>query len=264
MQHEPKIQTYRIELSRECPSVEPVDRPFAYRGEFFSVEELKIVGEALDAGVFDQDEFVEYCTGKWQLLHPAIDVCVTSEFEGGARKLSGDFAERRQVVNHYKEQLKDAPRGTWALLYRDWNNGERDFRDWTAVMAKGNGEAVVPNQSGLQGRPSFEAILKRQADYEIYCARQAEQTRREQARSRDTIRRYAWSVGTKVKDVAIGAHDFSTIQITAIHKHGPIEILGTKRGSSRRWTATVLAQAIRLKHGQQHTPAYGQITCKAA
>lgn len=257
----PKPAIFSFDFNRACPSVAPINGPFAFDGDVFTEQELAIAGEAIDAGIFNQRAFADFCRDKWVQGHPATESCITGGQDDVSERMTGTWDTDRKRRDAVRQVVRNSPRGTWAVLRTDWDNGERTGVRWEVFFARGNARVLEPHM-GLAGRraPNFDDVIHNVVNYEIYLARRAEEARRERARSRATLASYDWGVGSVIKRVRLGSHAFSAVRIVDVMDSGYIKVHCTKRGSGRRWEATVLAQALRLEDGQQHEPAYGQLT----
>lgn len=258
------IRTIQIGMSRQCPSLQPPTGSFTHEGKTFTVQQLEIVGAALDEGLFDSDAFKAFCRAKWEQAHPSVDRCLTADEPGGVVLLPNDGPAKRAILDAYTGRLASEPRGTWAMFERKWGDAEWGGTVRTIIIAQGNGACYTPQLGSCEGLPTYAMALAKMVGYEIYLARHAEQARRELVRSRAVARGYGWDVGSALKNISVGAASYSSAVITEILETGHLVLHATKRGSRNRWECTVLAQAIGLKDGQTHAPAYGQIVATEA
>ncbi len=260
----PGIRTFSIGPSRHCASVEAIPAEgFSHQGHHFSAADLAIVGAAIDAGVFYTDDLKAYCNDAWVTAHPAIDHCVTRSGDTDYELLTGEFAERNARVKQLRETLQAAPRGTWGLLRYDWTGTDGNAGvSYTMFIADGMGgtKDVQTGPIHHAGRvPAYEDAIQSMVGYEIYLADHAEKDRREMARSRAIIRDAGLAEGATLRNLRIGAKDYSSATVERIGEHGHLTLLLTKRGSRNRWRWSGLAQSVAADALPKGMPAYGTI-----
>lgn len=263
------VRTIAITLSKQCPSVEPIDGPVCHEGETFSPAALSIVGAAIDAGLFYTDDVKAFCRDRWLAEFPATDTCLTAKGDVTYERAAEPFAERRAQLVALDARLAQAPRGTWFLLRQDWKSSEgHSGTTWTLHVADGAGGAHSVQTGPIwhnEGRaPNFADALQSMVGMEIYLATNAERWRRETARSRALVAARAWAVGTKLRNLKVGAKAFSSGVITDINTTGYLTLELTKRGSRKRMSWTGLAQAVRADGIDETVPGYGQVITRAA
>lgn len=233
----------------------PATEPVTDFGRTLPPAALNIAGAALDAGIFYQREFAAACVGPWAEAFPARDRSITPG-EGGCgylevpQDIPGERALREQVC----QQLAGQPRGTWALLRRPWGD-DPSRATWTAVMSAGDGDVATPDLSGMPGQPTFERVLERMVDSEIYTARVHEQKRRDGIDSQVLIQAMGWRVGSVLRAVRIGGREYSSARITGFTPQGHLALELTRRGSGKRWSWCGYAQQVVRQGARQGAAA---------
>ncbi|OGU22797.1 MAG: hypothetical protein A2580_11730 [Hydrogenophilales bacterium RIFOXYD1_FULL_62_11] len=256
----PGVTTYRIGLRQDVPSAAPATEPYQHGGRTWTPAELAIIGRALDAGIFYQDAFEEACCADWVALHPHVGTSITAQ--GTRAWIDGpeDFQQRRALFEELKAELSGAPRGTWALVRTSRpRSGELpEHITWMAILADGIGGTQEPQTSHLRGaEPTHQMMMESMTGMDIYCARRAEEERREWVRNEELIAEHGWTAGTVLKNIRIGGTDYSTASITSLQDGVSLNL--TKRGSRKRWTWRGKAQRIQLKDQPQAEGCRGDV-----
>ena len=259
------VRTLRIDISRACPAVEPIPADgFSHGGRQFTAQQLAIVGQAIDAGVFYTDDLKAYCRPAWEAAHPATDQCLTVSSDGNYRRLDGmEHAQRREAANALRDAIAAAPRGTWGLLRFDWTaDAGHSGVTYTMFISDGQGNACSVQTGGIHhsGRvPAYADAIADMVGYEIYLADAAEKARREQARSRACILASGLTHGATLRNVRIGNTSYSTAVVDQVLSGTWVKLHLTKRGSRNRWTWTGLAHCIQADNINPEAPAYGAV-----
>lgn len=261
------ISTTIISCNMECPSVEPISGPHTHNRRTFTADELQLVGEALDAGLFYTDDIFDFCKDRWLSLRPFDDVCLTRCSQRSYHPAHAETVDRRHQLKALDEVLKVSPRGTWFLLRWDWQN-ERKGTTWFLHMSCGDGTIdevqTGPIWNNESREPNFADGLRSVLGMDIYRVTNAERDRRESARSRALLKQHGWVVGATLRNVTIGSKTFSKATITSVTDDGRLFLTLSKRGSKFRYQWTGLAQAIEVEGLERGAPAYGQMVATAA
>lgn len=207
-------------------------------------EALNIAGRALDAGIFYQDAFRDFCAPLWADAFPMAPQCITAGADGRTyiQAVEGGLEARNAQLETLKAQLSALPRGAWAMVRRPFPDDATRFT-WSVLLSMGNGEVVFPGVSGIQGEPKPEVFIPRAVGYEIYCSRKCEEERRARITSRTLIGERGWHEGDVLRNITLGANRYSSATIVAINDDVVVLEL-TRRGSSKRWSWKGHAQAV--------------------
>lgn len=249
------IQSYRIGVKKNTRWVEPPLFSFSHGGRSWFPEQLAIVGAALNAGLFYEDDIQAVCRQHWLDAHPAHDQCLTLS-EGSHWLDAPKSFEARQVLRtKYEDMLKAAPRGTW-YAYRQVTPAHGDQPEhvqWHASIAAGNGHVHMVQGARLRSGVTFQLLQDDMVRMEVYGARQAEQFRREHLRSGELIAEHGWHVGDTLRSVTVAGIQYSSGVIQCLGEGDTrfVQLSLTKRGSSKRWNWKGVAQSIQLQ-GQPH------------
>lgn len=197
---------------------------------------LAIAAKVAEAGIFYQDAFAAAAAPDWNASFPVTDI----ELGEDTFKLhTHNFQDYLAVRRHVEAVLKERPRGTWAMATYTREDGHVER---ASFMANGAGEVF----SGFTSKANnFQALATRMVEMEIYDTRREYERLKMQSEANERLQATGWRVGTKLRNVRIsGVGCFSTVLISAIRPSGYVEMVGTRRGSRKRWEMSVLAQGI--------------------
>lgn len=256
------ISTITISMQTRCPSVVEPRGPFRHNGKMFSETQLRILGEAIDAGMFYQDDVKDFCKEPWLAAHPLHEVCLTRTDQ--CDYVSADsYVGERALVDDLRVQIQSSPRGTWALVRLENDRSGTPHVNWTLFISDGDGEAhacqTAPIWINERRAPTYADAVTSLVGMEIYRANAAECARREQARSGLLVVMQGWAAGTILKNIKIDGKAYSTGHIVEIAANGWVTIMLTKRGSSGRWRWSGLAQRVEGIFSIGTLPAFGSL-----
>lgn len=245
------IKSFRISFQRDVPAMAPPLFSIRSGGRDWYPEQLAIVGAAMNAGVFYDDDMQAVCRQPWIDAHPAQDVCLTRSTERCWIDVADDFSARRAMRETFDAQLKAGARGTW-YAYRHARPADEDRPEhvsWHAAMADGAGGVHVVQSARLRDGVSFERVMEDMVRMEIYEAKHVEKHRRENIRSAELVQQHGWKGGDKLGDITISGTKYSSAVIEDIDTADgacTIRLTLAKRGSRKRWSWAGLAQSIQL------------------
>lgn len=254
-----RIRSIEISTSKACPETQPAIEPFSFEGKSYSPEILALMGKAIDAGLFYTDDIIAAVANQWSELFPSIENNLTAANGVTWQALTGELGENNGAIKAMEARLAEAPRGTWALFRRDWNNGERTGTSWQVRISDGQGGCYAPHTGSAEGLPTYANALRKLEAKEIYDAKLAETQRRERDRSRSLIQAHGWKPGQTLRKVHVAARAYSSATITNIRETGFVELELTRRGSRKRNTWSGLAQSIRFKDLPDPLPPAGTL-----
>lgn len=259
------IRTTTIDVSRDCPSVEPISGPYRFERKDFSPEELAIAGVAIDAGMFYETDSHAFCKEAWSALHPEMECCLTRTDEHEYEVAPQTTAARRERLRELDGVLRSATRGTWFLLRSDWSNEANGCSGttWFQHVADGAGDVhevqTGPIWHNHRRAPDYSDAIGSMVRMEIYRVLLAERARREAARSRAVVKANGWAQNQKLRNVKIGSGSYSSGIISELHDDGTIGITLRKRGSRNAWVWRGYGQAVKADDVLPSLPAYGQL-----
>lgn len=257
------IKSYRIGVKTDSPLREPPLFSFAHEGSTWFPEQLAIVGAALNAGLYYDDDIQSACVGAWRDTHPAQDTCLTLNGDKVWIDASDELGARRAMREGFEEKLKVASRGTW-FAYRHVTpaHGDRqEHASWHASIADGNGGVHAVQGSRLRAGITFGLLEADLIRMEIYLACRAEQFRREHLRSGELIQHLGWRVGDTLSKVTVGGVQYSSAVIEGLGEGDTrfVHLTLTKRGSRRRYEWKGVAQSIQLQDQAHAEGAIGTV-----
>lgn len=130
--------------------------------------------------------------------------------------------------------LAGLPRGEWLIRF--------DGTYYRPLMSAGNGE-LTGHSDTCEEMPTWQHVYERMMGYEIYLMRK--EIEAERARAADLAALPAFSVGQIIKDVKINWVTFSKAEVVDVAppnaEPGRVALRLTKRGTGKRWGATVRA-----------------------
>ncbi|OLR69811.1 hypothetical protein BI311_24190 (plasmid) [Xanthomonas citri pv. citri] len=197
---------------------------------------LSIVTKVAEAGIFYQDAFTKAAALKWNTSFPISDVQL---FEDTLELHTNSFQHYLAVRLRLQAVLKERTRGTWATATYTREDGHVEK---ASFMANGAGGVFSGSPSKAH---DFQALSTLMAEMEIYDTRKEYERLKIQSIAIEHLQSTRWRVGTKLRNVRIsGLGCFSTVVISAVSTSGHVEMIGTRRGSRKRWEMRVLAQGI--------------------
>ena len=196
-----------------------------------------IVSKNHEAGIFYQTDYTEAARPAWNEAFPIADRELGEDvFKLTTTNFQDYLAARRAV----EAELVNYPRGSWAVVTYTRDSGHVEQ---CGFMSSGAGKAFCGTYSKAV---DFQGLASRMVEMEIYDTRMEFERMRREAAANDCLQHAGWRVGTKLRNVRISAETYSSVLITKIYDTGYVEMIGTKRGSPKRWTISVLAQGITL------------------
>ncbi|MDK9702471.1 MAG: hypothetical protein OEL20_04975 [Sulfuritalea sp.] len=196
---------------------------------------------ALDAGIYYQDEFRDFV-----LKHMGGLDCAPALVEAASLDLDAEDHWQRQkdLTSRLARLIKASPRGHYALI-------RRTCKDWlkpsySAMVSDGSGKLAVGGQfDGYDHEPTGDEVLTRVIGYEIYlCRKDLEEKRRTEANIK-AQQEHAFTVGMEFKDYRHPGETkkFAKAVIAAVQPDkGTLQLLLIRRGTSKRWEATMGAK----------------------
>lgn len=199
------------------------------------------VGAAIDSGLYynrDVDAFVE--------KHCSVPDPAKEAFLGIVDLPVHDLPAARKVSEDLAVRIAAAPRGTWALVRKAFENGGGTRTVYQAHLSDGSG-ALAPGgrTDSWSEPPAFAAVMRRAFEMEVYLARQELEGERLAAKNREAIESGRVALGSEFRDVAINQQRFSRVKVVGVDAEaGTVSLELTKRGTRRRWKCDVGAAAL--------------------
>lgn len=236
-------------MEEGCEQIPLATLPETVAGHIFTPEELRVVGDALDLGIHDEDEFFNACRSKWESLRPTR-LQLISGTNGPWIEGKADASRRQDQLEQIRSKvMAQELRGSWCALR--WTESLSDGRKavcWHAMMANGQGNVTEERFYCLPGdprTPNAGGLYEKMIRSEVAQARMAEETRRDRWRSETMIRARGWIPGARLRNVVIEKTLYSSAKILDVQ--GSYLVLElTRRGSRRRWLARVLGHQVRI------------------
>jgi len=157
---------------------------------------------------------------------------------------------KRIVSERLCSRLKAAPRGYYALLQYSSDDGSRSFG---TITSDGTGNIAPGGAYNCQAEmPSGEYVLDRMMGYEIYLCRQRTEGERNMKADIQALTDHAFTPGMTFKDYRHPGEvkSYSKVMITAVSPPtGNVKLLLVRRGTRKRWEASVGAKAFAERVG---------------
>jgi hypothetical protein len=211
--------------------------------EQYNPKLVEACAAALDEGIFYQKEFDAYVL---QLMGAFDCEPVLLETLALDTDKEGYWKINRELRENLEKKVAGAVRGTYALVHRSSSS----YKDVYEVMVSdGTGKlAAGAKHNTYDAPPSGESVVKAMHTYEIYEVRKKLETNRRLEVNQSVLAENLFAVGISYKNVRLsGAKTvYSSATISNInHELGVIGLELTRRGSKRRWGATV--DAVHMK-----------------
>lgn len=220
----------------------------------FTVNMIKGCQAALDAGVFYQDEFCDFV-----VKHMGGYGCeaVLAETVTEPDRGAPDYFElRRATMDGLANRIAASPRGHYALVKYTGSDGTDRY---SLKVSDGSGKLAVGGAcDGYDAPPSGEKILERMVGYEIYECRNAVEAKRRVEANIAALKRQGFKVGMEFKNYMHPGEPrpYSKVVIQELYPDfGQVKIHLTKRGSPKRWEASIGALTLAVRVGLQQEPA---------
>ena len=216
------------------------------------------VEAALDAGVFYQSAFQEFCRPNWDVSYPAVehrlpDVLITPAMA---------FATKRALTDAAKEAVLTGARGTWVCCVKQHEVGGKHY--YETFMHDGAGTVHARND-GYGAKPTYEEVLTRMVGMEIYTARHAVEKERQDARAAGRASQMGLHLGMTLRNVTVGHDRYSNVVIEEFHpESGSLRLLCTKRGSRNRWVCHTTALNLTIEKAGESSPSGADMFSVAA
>ncbi|KZC32638.1 MULTISPECIES: hypothetical protein [unclassified Rhodanobacter] len=206
-----------------------------------------IVEQTLDAKVFYQDEFERSCRPTWDIAIPARELRLPDLIQAAGIALD----VQKEQVSQLKEALAAGGRGAWAIVRRAKPNGGEWY---LTLICDGFGE-VHGRSDGWTDVPTFAAVVDRMVGMEVYRFRHVVETERTRAACAAALASLQLKVGTRLHNVRVAGTTYSSALVQSIHdESGSVTLHLTKRGSAKRYEATVPATRLTGEPSQHRGP----------
>lgn len=202
----------------------------------FSASMIAGCEAALDAGVFYQDAFKDFVLARMGGFDCEAVLVETIDLTSDA----GGFGRRRLAA---LETVKPLPRGHYVVVRYVSGDGSSLFG---AAMSDGSGN-IAPGgaHDSYDMMPTGNKLLDRMLGYEIYLCRHAIEDIRRTQTDIEALAAHAFTVGMVFKNYRHpgDGKPYSKAVVCAVSPaSGTLKLVLTKRGSAKRWEATVGAK----------------------
>ncbi len=207
----------------------------------FSQRMIEAVNRAIDAGVFYQDDFVQFVLEAMGGADCApvlvADIKVADSPEA--------FQRNREARLALEAKISALPRGSYALL-RAIGANQREFI--STFVSDGSGELGIGKSFEVVNTvPTGSEIVASMMRHEIFLCRKRVEEERAIAADRQAVIEHGLHVGAEYKTrLQISAKTFTGVVIDAI-EDGTLQLKLRMRGSSKRWTTKM--GAVSFLHG---------------
>ncbi|UJJ60601.1 hypothetical protein [Rhodanobacter denitrificans] len=206
-----------------------------------------VVEQTLDAKVFYQDEFARSCRPAWDAALPVTEHRFPDLMQAAGIALD----VQKEQVGRLKETLAAAGRGAWALVRRAKPTGG----EWYLTLIHDGFGEVHGRTDGWNDVPTFGAVVDRMVGMEIYHFRHVVEADRAHAASAAAIASMRLKVGMRLRNVRVAGTTYSTAIVQSVHpESGAVTLNLTKRGSPKRYAATIPAARLAGEPSPQRSP----------
>lgn len=197
---------------------------------------LVACAEALDSGVFYQDDFTKFVRERCDALDPAVEKFL------GDHEISMSI-EDRPARAHLVRHVTHSPRGAWATIH---SAPSPDSKYWRPIISDGSGNSPVGGSFDAYGAPAaYAKAYSRMVSYEIYLARKAVEAERLTVANKSALERAQIQVGATYRNIQLNGKTYSTAVVTGVDEtDAQVQLYLTRRGSPNRWTAKVGATRL--------------------
>lgn len=213
---------------------------------------LAAIRRALDRGVFYNADVEDAVLGETR----DVEFAVTTRLPDLVLQVHADGPSQRVQVADAVHVHAGLARGTWRKIVHRAVDGF----SWSETMISTGRSEPAARIEGSFADQGAEAPLRRLIGSEVYKLRHEIEARDLAVRQKHAYERLDPTPGTAYADVVIAKHRFSRLVVTAVDAaSGTIVLDGRKRGSAKRYTATLDAAQVAAALTRPKTTACGSL-----